>query len=491
MIPNSSAPATLVAAVNAFNHGQLTQARAAAERFITEAPKDPRGHQLLGEVAYRMESFDEAADRFARAAKLDPKNAKCQMHLGLARYKQGRHTEAISKFDRALKLDPTLDNAVAGKAEAYIARGKYSMALKLLQRALKSGRDTPELAVLFATCALHEGDADAAVSAAERHIGRDDLHPLDEYRLQLMRGKALEKLGRIDDAFAAYRDGNNAAAGNFDPNTLTLLVDRIIRTFPRGEARPTSTNESELPVFIVSMPRAGSTLIEQILHAHPKVIGGGELTVVSRALASVPGRFAIDRTYPDSLRDLTVAQLDELAEVMLSEYRRLAGKAERIVDKNLLNYQDIGFLSMVLPKAKVIHCRRNPIDTCLSCFAEMLDPRNHPYATDLEHLGRTYNEYERLMRHYGEALSNDLLEIDYEELVREPEAVSRQVIEFLGLEWNDACLKPHKATRTVSTLSHSQVRQPVYRSSVGRAARFERHLTPLRSALEDRANTPA
>lgn len=476
----------LVSAVNAFNRGQWRRAQTAAEQYVREAPKDPRGYIVLGQVAYQYGAFDEAAEHLQQAIRLDPKSVAARTNLGFVRTRQDRHVEASSCFDRALKLDPTHFGALTGKVEGLIARGRYDQARRVLERAKSRGMpDAPELAVLRGTIALHEKDPAAALAATKPFAARTDLEPLDAYRLQLTRGKALEQQEEYDAAFAAFETGNNAVAA---PNSARYIADRVdalVRVFPGDQPLATSGCDSELPIFIVSMPRTGSTLIEQILHAHPSIAGGGECTVVVRATESIPARFGIERPYPDSLAELSKDDLSALAETMLTEYRQLAGRAERVVDKNLLNYLNLGFLAMTLPRAKVIYCRRDPVDTCLSCYTEMLDPALHPYATDLSELGRTYRECERLMRHWIDHLHFDFLEVEYEELVREPEPVSRRLIEFVGLPWDDRCLRPHEAKRMITTLSHSQVRQPVYRSSIGRSERFAPHLRPLRESLEE------
>lgn len=487
MTPNPAAhpsPA-LVAAVNAFNSGQWRRAQTAAAQFVQEAPKDPRGHIVLGQVAFQYGAYDDAAEHFQRALRLDPKSVEARVNLGFTRTRQDRHIEASSCFDRALKIDPMHFGALTGKVEGLMARGRYEQARRVLDRALARGvPPAPELAVLRAAIALHENDAATAIAATEPFASRDDLDPLDAYRLQLTRGKALEKQGDFAAAFAAYELGNRAVAAKDGDRYITDRVERLLRAFPAGRPLATSGCASELPIFIVSMPRTGSTLIEQILQAHPAIAGGGECTVVVRATESIRTRFGIDLPYPDSLRELGPEELDVLAESMLGEYRQLAGRAERIVDKNLLNYLNLGFIAMTFPRAKVIYCQRDPVDTCLSCFTEMLDPGLHPYATDLDHLGRVYRDCERIMRHWIDQLDLAFLEVQYEDLVREPEAVSRRLIEFAGLPWDDRCLKPHESKRMVTTLSHSQVRRPVYRSSVGRAQAFTPHLRPLRESLE-------
>jgi hypothetical protein len=240
-----------------------------------------------------------------------------------------------------------------------------------------------------------------------------------------------------------------------------------------SDADPSDANRSdaylsEVPVFIVGMPRCGSSLVEQILASHPEVYGAGELL---------------------QLRALFQAgeQDGSVAELALQRMRRFSSQASRIIDKDLSNFLHLGAIHRTFPRARIIHCRRDPLDTCYSAYTKLFVGEN-AFTYDMRELGRYYRGYHALMVHWRNTLSKDaFLEVDYEALVSAPRAQTERLIDFLGLPWNDACLRFFETDRAVSTASFTQVRRPMYRSSIGSAKPLQSHLQPLISALGDLA----
>jgi hypothetical protein len=239
---------------------------------------------------------------------------------------------------------------------------------------------------------------------------------------------------------------------------------------------------SELPVFIVGMPRSGTTLIEQIVASHPAVHGAGERKELGLFLNELGAGHGGEREFPDFVTDLEPGAFRELGERYVAALRPLAPDAERIVDKMPGNFVHVGLIAAALPDARVIHCLRDPLDTCLSCYEQYFQ-KAQPYCYDLEELGRFYRLYENLMEHWCAVLPGRILEVRYEDVVRDLEGEARRLIAFCGLDWSDACLAFHETERMVRTASANQVRQPLYATSVGRWRRFERELAPLIAAL--------
>jgi hypothetical protein len=237
------------------------------------------------------------------------------------------------------------------------------------------------------------------------------------------------------------------------------------------------------------MPRSGSTLIEQILAAHSQCVGGGEMLEMYTLPRSLPDAVGSGASWPECVLDMTQSDVDnvsrEYLECMRRHANRIAGneKAVRIVDKNLLNHLCLGLIALLVPRATVIHTTREPLDTCLSCYAEMLSPIDHPYATRLDTIAIAYREYERIMEHWRASLNLHWLDVPYESLISDQETWTRAILDHCGLAWEERCLRPQQVKRTIRTLSHYQVRQSVYTSSIGRAARFGSHLDPLRQVL--------
>jgi hypothetical protein len=233
------------------------------------------------------------------------------------------------------------------------------------------------------------------------------------------------------------------------------------------------------------MPRSGTTLVEQILASHPEGAGAGELPDVIGMATGLPRVLGVPEAYPECVADLDRAALDRLAEGYLKRVQGRFPDARRVVDKMPQNFLHLGLIALLFPKARVVHCVRDPLDTCLSCYTTAFAVP-HDYARDLGHLGRYYRAYARLMQHWRrvfEALDRPLLELPYEDVVADLEGRTRTLLAFVGLPWDERCLRFHETRRDVGTASYDQVRRPIYNTSIGRWKRFERHLGPLKAAL--------
>jgi hypothetical protein len=340
---------------------------------------------------------------------------------------------------------------------------------------------------------------DEEVRRVRELAARPDL-PIDELcRLNFALAQILDKSGSYDEAFAHCRRANelrqeiDRRCGHvYDPAEQSRYADRQIATFTPAyfERVRSFGSDSELPVFVVGMPRSGTTLAEQIIASHPRAHGAGELRDIGRMVGTLPQRLGGADNYPECLARLDEATARALAEEYLQRLRQLGGEAVRVVDKFPTNFLYLGLIATLFPRARVVHCRRDPIDTCLSCyFQNFADPL--PFKLDLGHLGHYYCEYERLMAHWTRVLPVPVFELRYEELTADQEAVSRRLVEFCGLEWDERCLRFHEARRPVQTASALQVRRPLYRSSVGRWKRYESHLRTLLETLGHGTSHPS
>jgi len=244
-------------------------------------------------------------------------------------------------------------------------------------------------------------------------------------------------------------------------------------------------SDSEVPVFIVGMPRSGTTLTEQIISSHPQVMGAGEVVFWGRAPDAIPYTLGSMNEYPECVTEMSVPKAKGIADKYLELIRKIVGpdtQSQRITDKMPHNFVHLGLIAMLFPNARIIHCKRDVMDNCLSIFFQNFGGA-HPYAYDLINLGHHHLEYQRLMAHWHEALPGRIFDLNYEDVITAPEYWSRRLIEHVGLEWDDACLSPHRLERTVKTASHWQVRQPIYKTSVQRWKNYEPHLGPLKELL--------
>ncbi len=451
---------------------------------------DRRNHQaaaLLGQIATMTGRNQEALKLLERCVSQAPSEADYHVLLAEALVTAGRSEDALARYDRVLKLRAGYPPAVAGQANTLIRLGQAARAREVLERYVAAGTEDAGMAVVYARLAIRDRDLDRAVEIASRHAG--DIAPNEVLRsLWNEIGRAHEQAGRYDESFAAYGRCNQIAPPPWDPAEASARHDVMMEVFSAEALRrlARSRTRTDVPVFIVGQPRSGSTLIEQIIAAHPQAHGAGEVQHLAEIVASMPLRIGSTLAYPECVADLDAADAEALGQAYLGRLR--AGvppaRARRICDKQLANYEYLGTIALLLPGARVIHSRRDPLDTCLSCYSQKFAPGAPGYTRDLRHLGMLYNDYLALMAHWRAALDLPMLEVDYEALVADQESMSRKIIEFCGLPWNEKCLRFHESERPVLTLSRDQVNRPIYRTSLRRAQRFEKHLLPLRAILE-------
>ena len=431
--------------------------------------------------------YQEAVSLLSRSVALAPDEIDYHVLLAEALATQGRFREALSRYNKAFKLDGNYPAAVAGKANTLTRSGKWDEARTLLDPFVAARTEDAGMAVVYARVALHNGKYDTAIQVATRHVNDP---AADEIRRSLWFdiGKAHENGGDYDRAFEAYTKGNSIRPGGWDPTAAAERHDRIKAVFtPRLlEELGDSGNPSELAVFIVGMPRSGSTLIEQIIDAHPQAFGAGEILAMPDLVNSLNTRIGSTLTFPECIGDLDRGDIPALAKTYLDELRALAPRSERVCDKQLGNYELLGLIALMLPRARIIHSRRDPLDTCLSCYVQKFAPGVPAYTEDLGNLGLAYNDYLSLMDHWDRLLGDRILQIDYEALIEDQEGVSRRIIEHLGLAWDERCLRFYASGRAVTTLSHDQVSRPIYGTRIGRHRHFEKHLGSLRDVLSQR-----
>lgn len=436
----------------------LEQAEAAFRRSLEFLPTLAMGWNNLAAVLMEQAAAweDESRTALAREAcrealRLDPQCADAWNSLGNVHYHQGEIPQARKAYEEALALQPDYPAALRHWCHCR----KFAEADRERVTELKGLLDVP--------CRPEE----------------ESLH------LHFAFGKMLDELGDYDEAFRHYAAGNRIMHGR----SLSQVAERrertdaLIRFFTPGRFDDLAGrgNASEVPVFIVGLPRSGTTLVEQILMSHPRVYGAGELHHLEWETMSALERE--ERDYPEVVAGLDRERCGELAESYLERLRRDApGEALRVTDKMPANFFHLGLIATLFPRARVIHCRRHPLDTGLSLFFQLFNEL-HDYAFDLERIGGFIREYWRLMDHWRRVLPLPMLEIDYEAVVENQEEKSRELIDFLGLPWDDACLRPEKTHRRSQTASAWQVRQPVYRRSVARWRHYAEQLAPLREAL--------
>jgi tetratricopeptide (TPR) repeat protein len=477
--------------------GRLGEALTCLEQTVRLAPGHAQAQNDLGGVLLACDQAERAAGYFREALGLRPGFAEALSNLGLALRELGRVDEAMACFREALRLNPAYAGARNNLAYTLEFQGQFAAAQAEFAEALRLDPDNARaLAGLSGLAAAgHYPLSEDELRRVRALVQRRDL-PLDDLgRLHFAVARHLDKAGDYDTAFAHYRQGNELAKEYvrrrgvaFDAAAQHAQIDRLIAAFSPayfGHVRGFGV-DSELPVFVVGMMRSGTTLAEQILASHPLVHGAGELRDFGQLTTTLAQQLGTAEPFPECVARLDRAAVQTLAQRHLERLRQLGGKAARVVDKMPFNFLHLGLIATLFPRTRIIHCRRDPVDTCLSCYMQNFgEPQG--FTLDLHDLGVYYREYERLMEYWRRVLPVPMFELQYEALTAEPEVVSRRLIEYCGLAWDERCLRFHETERPVRTASMLQVRQPMYRSAVGRWKRYEQHLGPLLAALASRA----
>ncbi len=492
--------------------GEFEKAAEYFKKAITVNPGHPHARAGLGEAVMSQGKVEEAIEHFTIALQTSPNLFLAHRGLGGAYLSAGKLEEGLKHFEKATQLNDQDPGVVAGYVTLVGLLRDRDESLELLEKSMAKMPESPVLLAAKAELLEHCGQpeeafrlalslesrgmtspisaatllrvshrfnySDQALAITERILRRDNLLGSDIQTLCFAAGKLLDKLGRYDEAFGYYQKANNSVQIPYDHEDNRACFDHLISTFTRETIAgfPRATNEDHRPVLIVGMPRSGTTLTEQILASHSSVHGAGELRDI-KLLAAGDGS-AADPGYLNMLQRLTPAYLDHLANKYLDKLDTLAPGALRVTDKRPHNFLHLALIHLLFPKATLIHCRRNPIDTCLSIYFQNFS-WTHSYASDLESLGRYYLEYERLMEHWAQALDKPILTVQYEETVADQEGMTRKLLAHCGLEWDDACLEFHEVKRDIKTASYDQVRQQMYNTSVERWRNYEKHIVPL------------
>jgi tetratricopeptide (TPR) repeat protein len=455
--------------------GQRREALAVHQRALQLDPRRADSHCNLAYVLLDYRQMSEAAASFRAALELNQNHAASHVGLAIAQRIQGLSAQAEASCQAALRLAPQRADVLLLLGELHADRGQFIEAQGLFERALAADR---KCAPAYSSIALH------------RHMKRDDTVwlqgaqgllaqplPLDHaIQLRHALGKYYDDIAEYDRAFDHHRAANELTkrfGRSYDGPRLTSLVERIIAWCDAVAARRgrLEGSDSERPVFILGMPRSGTTLAEQILASHPGVFGAGEVRFWDAPFTGLEQ--ALQR---DQLEQL----LAEVAQQYLGRVAEQAGAALRITDKLPANFLYAGVIHRIFPRARIIHLQRHPLDTCLSVYFQNFFNAG-PYANDLTDLAHYYGVYGRIMSHWRGVLpSQSLLEVPYEELVKDTEGWTRRMLEFIGLPWDPRCLDFQRTERVVMTASKWQVRQKVTTTSVGRWRNYEKHLGPLR-----------
>jgi tetratricopeptide (TPR) repeat protein len=470
--------------------GRFADALGWYARAAAVEPANPLLSLHLGNALAALGRHDDAFAAFAETIRLAPRNAAAYNGLGVALDHLGRTADAQTAFRAALEADPGLADAAANLGKLAVVVGDLAAAATWFERALaidpRNGRT-----YLSYVNARSGAVPKPVLAAMERLAGElGTLPPVQQIELRFALAAACEDAGRIDDAFGHLAAGNalKRAMLSYDEAAQRRFVATLAAAFTpafvaamRGAGNPTTR-----PIFIVGMPRSGTTLVEQALAAIPSLAAGGELHALElSARASWPALFAGVPFAPIPTVDLR-DRVRAIGDAYAGATAALGGEAHAFTDKLPHNFFLAPLIHLALPNARIIHVRRDPLDVCFSCYATLFEGDSVSYAYELGELARAYRTYAELMALWRALLPADrFIEVDYERLIGDFETEARELVAFCDLPWDAGALAFHAVQRSVRTASAAQVRCPLYTTAIGRAGRFAAHLGPLRAGLGD------
>jgi tetratricopeptide (TPR) repeat protein len=467
---------------------RLEEAADLLRRAIVIEARSDKFHVHYATVLLDQDKIEEAAAATELALSLNPSNHDAVNLMGRVAFERGQLEASLGHYRRALALKPDL-------ADAYNNMGNVLKELGQLQAAqdayLEALRLDPGVSGVYVNLADSKkfAPSDPHLSAMEGLAAKTEgLSKTDRMQLDFALGKAYGDLKDYHRSFKHLLAGSAAKRATiaYDEQSTLALFDQIETAFTKEliAQKQGVGDPSAVPIFVIGMPRSGTTLIEQIIASHPLVHGAGELQTLNDVILTVRGPDGNTIPYPEFMPALDAAALRQIGTRYVASLRRLAPTGERVTDKMPSNYYFAGLIHLALPNAKIIHSVRDPVDTCVSCFSKLFSAeQNHTY--NLGELGRYYKRYERLMAHWHRVLpSGRILDVRYEDVVADLEAQARRIIAHCQLPWDDRCLSFHQTNRPVRTASATQVRRPIYKDSVGRWRVYEEHIGPLLTALE-------
>jgi tetratricopeptide (TPR) repeat protein len=463
--------------------GRVKDALASYDEVIALRPRSADGYVNRGNALQDLGRFEEALGEFDKAIELKPDFAEAHSNRGNVLKKLERPDEALSSFDKAIALKPDF-------AEAYTNRGNVLKELGQLQRSrddyerfLQFNSDVAGVYLNLSHLKIFSpGDPHLKAMeslAANTHA----LSKCDRLQLDFALGKAYADLKDYERSFAHFVAGNAAkrAMTSYDEKSVFDFFERIESLFTPEliQAKISSGYDSPVPIFVIGMVRSGTTLVEQIVASHPMVHGAGELRTLSEVVNSFRAPTGKGIRYPEIISAADRSVLQQLGERYVGSLRARAPEADRVTDKMPGNFYYAGLIHLALPNAKIIHTVRDPVDTCISCFSYLFSEEQN-YTYNLAELGRYYKRYLRLMAHWHRILpAGRILDVQYEAVVADLEGQARRILDHCGLPWDHRCLAFHKTQRPIRTTSAVQVRQPIYKSAIGRWRGYEELLGPL------------
>jgi tetratricopeptide (TPR) repeat protein len=467
------------------DQGKLDEAEANLHKALSLTPDFAETYINLGIILNSQGKLEEAIASYRQALTLRPNYAEAHYNLGITFGDQGKLAESEASLRQALQLNPNYTEAYNNLGLTLHSSGKQDEAEACFRQALELN---PDSAKVYKSLSLFtkKSEIDDVLISMEKLYKRKGLPDEDQIDLGFALGKSFENLGDYEKSFNFILNANQVKRKSY---TYSIendreLFERIKKTFSPGffSSHQGSSNPDKTPIFILGMPRSGTSLVEQILASHPLVFGAGELLFLANTVNKICAEGGAGK-FPECIPELGMEGFERIGSEYIEKIRQYSDSAQHITDKLPHNFLHLGLINKLLPNAKVIHCVRSPRDNCLSIFKTDFMEQLHKYAYDLVEIGQYYNLYLDLMAHWENVLPGCMYTIKYEEMVSDQQNQIKGLLDFCNLPWDDACLDFHKTKRKVVTASVAQVRRPIYKDSIELWKRYENQLEPLRKEL--------
>jgi tetratricopeptide (TPR) repeat protein len=470
----------------AFDVGRYRIATKFLKQTVELAPRFFAAWTDLAQSLTKSHKFDEAEEAINQAIRLEPALPYPRMLLGTLLTKAGRYEDAIDAYKSALEKQPDHGGSLIGLGNLLKTIGRQDEAIRTYRDCVEKFPSFGEAYYSLANLKTFRF-TDEEIANMEQHVENERLPEESRVNINFALGKAYEDRGEYGPAFACYQRGNDMRRMNesYDPVQTEVIHDRIIETFTQEYL---DTNEGNgdpdpAPIFIVGLPRSGSTLIEQILASHTLVEGTHELADLGRVIGSINRQRPAGARYPEAFRQFDAERLRALGQKYLTSTQRHRTGLPHFTDKMPNNFPSIGMLHLILPNAKIINAHRHPLDSCMGSYKQLFFG-GQAFTYDLIEIGEYYLEYRRMMDYWHQVLPGKVLDIRYEDMVADQEVQTRRLLDYCELPFEEECLRFYETDRAVNTASSEQVRQPIYSKSVNSWRRFEEHLAPLIEVLE-------
>ena len=516
-------PKPLVAVTDLISEGKLVKAESLCKAFMLKNPRHIEGIRLLADIASglgvlgdaefllesaiefapdntkvridyiqilrKQQKYKDALDQAKILLQQDSQNPQFQSVFAIESMQSGDYDTALNTFDSILKVLPEDPVTLTSRGNALKTQGRTDEAIDSYRRAIKSLPAHGEAYYSLANLKLFSFN-DLEITAMESQENNPMISYISRIYLDFALGKAYEDKGLYDRSFTYYERGNVSkkvqAKGRYKSNDLTAEFHSQTEVFDVAfvKSHLQTGHGARDPIFIVGLPRAGSTLLEQILSSHSLVDGTMELpNIIALAQKLRRGeRVGNTRHYPEVLRTLSADQLSQFGQIFIDETRIHRGAAPFFIDKMPNNFRHIGLINLMLPNAKIIDARRHPMGCCFSGFKQLF-AEGQDFTYGLEEIGTYYKDYVELMDHWDKVLPGKVLRVQYEDVVEDLDTQVRRILDYCGLDFEDSCISFHETERSVRTPSSEQVRQPIYQSGVDQWKNFEANLEPLKKAL--------